>query len=468
MALVQSRNVPTIRLADEVGESWVARLARESGLTGEMMETPVIALGVTEASPLELVSAYTTFSGQGTAVEPRFVLRVEDADGKVLWEPETRRHEVLDPAVAYIMTDMLEDVVNLGTGRAVRGVGFRGAAAGKTGTTNDGADAWFIGFTPKIVGGVWIGFDTPTPIAARATGGSVAAPAWGRIMRRAEGWTGGSWTMPEGVVRLTIDPSTGHALESGCQPREGEASDELFLSGETPRTTCPARMGRRRFWLDRAVSWIGDLFEDRDEDSRRRAAERFDEERRERAGRQDRDDRRRITTSTASEREDGDDSFYRERFTEDADPRASARERPSVARTGERATRRWNETQEWIDDLADDIADDMSELRPEEARVLQWLESAAEKIESVGVRERDERQLREWLGEVRGSVESGRRAVRRVNEERVRQWIESVVERAAPNGNPDRETRRRIERDVRRSLRRAIEEGRVVAVPGMM
>jgi penicillin-binding protein 1A len=469
-ALVQSRNVPTIRLADDVGESRVARLARESGLKGEMMETPVIALGVTEASPLELVTAYTAFAGQGTAVEPRFVLRVEDADGKILWQPEVRTHQVLDPAVAYIMTDMMADAVDVGTGRAVRSVGFRGAVAGKTGTTNDGADAWFIGYTPKIVGGVWIGFDAPTPIAARATGGSVAAPAWGRIMRRAKGWTGGNWKAPDGVVRLTIDPSTGLALESGCQPREGEATEELFLRDETPRTTCPARSGRRRFWLDRAVSWIGDLFEDGEGQIRRRTTERFEEERLERAGRQERDDRRRVTTTTTTEgnRPDDGDDFYRERFTEDYDASAAEpRTRPSIARRGERASQRWTETQEWIDDLADDIADDMSELRPEEERVLDWIERAVDQLENAGVRERDERRLREWLGEVRGSVESSRRSMERANEARVRQWIETIVERAAPNGDVDDETRSRIERDVRRSLRRAIEEGRIAAVPGM-
>jgi penicillin-binding protein 1A len=468
-ALVQSRNVPTIRLADDVGESRVARFARESGLQGEMMETPVIALGVTEASPLELVTAYTAFAGQGTAVVPRFVLRVEDADGKVLWQPDVRSHKVLDPAVAYIMTDMMADAVNLGTGRGVRGVGFRGRAAGKTGTTNDGADAWFIGYTPKLVGGVWIGFDTPTPIAARATGGSVAAPAWGRIMRRANGWTGGSWTMPDGVVRLTIDPTTGLALESGCEPREGQPVQELYLRGETPRSACPSRAGRRGFWLDRAVSWIGDLFEDRAVDARRRTTERFEEERMERAGRQQRDDTRAPATITDADRGDDGDAFFRERFTEDR-PHGPSVERhrpPSITSTSRRATRRWTETQEWIDDLADDIADDMASLRPEEERVLEWIEGAVDRLEEAGVPQRDERRLREWMGGVRQSVEAGRRAARRANEERVRAWIETVIQRASPGEIPDEETRRRIERDVRSSIRRALEEGRVAGVPGL-
>ncbi len=468
-ALVHSRNVPTIRLADEVGESRVARFAHDAGLRGDMMETPVIALGVTEASPLELATAYTAFAGQGTAVEPRFLLRVEDADGKVLWQPEVQSHDVLDPAVAYIITDMLADAVNTGTGRGVRSVGFRGRAAGKTGTTNDGADVWFVGYTPKLVGSVWIGFDTPAAIATRATGGSVAAPAWGRIMRRADGWTGGSWDVPGGVVRLVIDPTTGLALEPGCEPREGEAIEELYLSDETPRSSCPARIGRRRFWLDRAVTWIGGLFDDHVADARRRSNERFEEERRARTGRQESAERSGAETSTGERRDRNDDAFFRERFTEEGNrisvPRPSTS--PSIAARGRRTTQRWAETQEWIDDLADDIADDIASLQPQEEQVLEWLEGAVEQLEEAGVGRGEEERLHEWMDEVRRSVEAGRQAARRANEEQVRNWIESVIRRAAPDGLLDDDSRRRIERDVRRSIDRAIAEGRIAAVPGM-
>src|SRR5690606_35547491 len=183
-ALVHSRNVPAVRLAEAVGPAEVAELARRAGFRGELRRTPMLALGIAEATPLELTSAYTAFAGDGRAVTPRFVLRVEDADGRVLWEPEVARREVMDTGVAQEMTRLLTGVVEEGTGRAVRGVGYRGPAAGKTGTTDDWTDAWFVGYTTHRVAGVWIGFDRPRPIATRATGGTAPAAAWGAIMRR--------------------------------------------------------------------------------------------------------------------------------------------------------------------------------------------------------------------------------------------------------------------------------------------
>ena len=183
-ALVYSRNVPAVRLAEAVGPDEVAELARRAGLRGELRRTPMLALGIAEATPLELTSAYTAFAGDGHAVAPRFVLRVEDADGRVLWEPEVARREVMDADVARQMTGLLTGVVDEGTGRAVRSAGYRGPAAGKTGTTDDWTDAWFVGYTTRRVAGIWIGFDRPRPIAARATGGTAPAAAWGAIMRR--------------------------------------------------------------------------------------------------------------------------------------------------------------------------------------------------------------------------------------------------------------------------------------------
>ena len=196
-ALVLSRNVPTVRLAEAVGVKDVARVARESGLSGDMPGTPVIALGVTEASPLELAAAYAVFINSGETTSPRLITRVETPDGEVLWDPESpRRKRVFHPDVAQGITTLLRDAVDHGTGRAVRSAGYRGPAAGKTGTTNDGADAWFVGYTPGLVAAVWVGFDRARPIAQRVSGGTVAAEIWGRTMRRiANG--GGGW--PERV-----------------------------------------------------------------------------------------------------------------------------------------------------------------------------------------------------------------------------------------------------------------------------
>ena len=126
-----------------------------------------MALGTVAVSPVELAAAYTAFAGLGEGVRPRFVVRVDAEDGRVLWQADQpeRRH-VLDAAVAYVITDALQDVLTRGTGTAVRESGFKAPAAGKTGTTNDGADTWFVGYTPEIVASVWMGFDRTRPSSA--------------------------------------------------------------------------------------------------------------------------------------------------------------------------------------------------------------------------------------------------------------------------------------------------------------
>jgi 1A family penicillin-binding protein len=248
-ALVRSRNVPTVRLASAVGIEDVARTARAAGVNAPMDVTPALALGTVAMSPLQLATAYTTFATLGRTAEPRFVLRVEDQDGRVLWQPAVRPPtQGLDPAVAYIVTDILRDAVNYGTGAGVRAAGFRGVAAGKTGTTNNATDAWFVGYTPDLVGAVWIGYDQPSPLGGAATGGGFAAPVWGRIMRQvyAQRPAPRAWQAPANVVEYRIDPYTGLVLQDGCEPRGMAAGSEIFIAGAVPATACPYR----DFWSD--------------------------------------------------------------------------------------------------------------------------------------------------------------------------------------------------------------------------
>jgi membrane peptidoglycan carboxypeptidase len=203
-ALVMSRNVPTVRLAEAVGVDDVVRMARASGLRGDIPESPVIALGVTEASPLELTTAYAVFANGGESITPRLITRVTTRDGKVVWAPDqTRRRRVIEGEVARGITELLRDAVDYGTGRAVRSAGYRGPAAGKTGTTNDGTDAWFVGYTPRLVASVWVGFDRARPIAARVSGGTVAAEIWGRAMRRID-TRGADW--PDRIEAPRFEP----------------------------------------------------------------------------------------------------------------------------------------------------------------------------------------------------------------------------------------------------------------------
>lgn len=255
-ALVRSQNIPAIRLAAATGESEVVDLARRAGIRGEVPESPVLALGVTAVSPVELAVAFSGFAGQGVRSSPRFVRRVEDREGNVLWSSRPERTRVMDPGVAYILTDMLRDVVDRGTGAAVRRQGYWGPAAGKTGTTSDNTDVWFVGYTPVTVGAVWVGFDDVRSLPYSATGGAIAAPVWGRVFARIGGGRPAWPDRPPGVVARAVDGGTGRLLEEGCYSYGG-IRRELFLEGTEPPTTCP-RHPRRGF--GRLSDFFRDLF----------------------------------------------------------------------------------------------------------------------------------------------------------------------------------------------------------------
>ncbi|HEX7090586.1 MAG TPA: PBP1A family penicillin-binding protein [Longimicrobiales bacterium] len=247
-ALVHSRNIPTVRLAERVGIDRVIDVARRLGLTGPIPAVPSIALGSAEVSLLEMVAAYAAFATLGERPEPRLARSVEDRDGRVIWSREPRIERVLDPAVAFLITDLLRDVVDRGTGTAVRAAGFRGPAAGKTGTTNGATDVWFLGYTPRQAAGVWIGFDAPRRIVRGATGGRLAAPVWGRIMRRIA-VPADAWRPPPGIVVRWVD-ETGRVIPPGCNPYGG-VRREYFLAGTAPRGRCHG-WAPPAFWPDSA------------------------------------------------------------------------------------------------------------------------------------------------------------------------------------------------------------------------
>ena len=243
-ALVRSKNVPTIRLAESVGYEHVVETAEKLGIQGPISTRPSMPLGTVVVSPLELAGAYMVFSTLGEASPPRLVRRVEAPDKEVLWEAEDEVPEhVLDPGIAFLVTDALREALERGTGTAVRSSGFRGPSAGKTGTTNDGTDAWFVGFTPEVVAAVWIGFDQPRPIMSQATGGRLAAPVWARMMTRYYSGRPRSspWRPPPDVFEASVDPATGLVLAEGCQPQSGPAYREYFLRGMSPSSVCPSR-----------------------------------------------------------------------------------------------------------------------------------------------------------------------------------------------------------------------------------
>ncbi len=278
-ALVESRNVPTVRLADAVGLDNVKQTAQRAGLTGEMPPHPAMPLGTVASNPLELAHAYTVFPGLGVQPEPRYITSVVNEDGDTLWSISTVRNGgALDPRVAYVVTDMLRDAVDYGTGSAVRSVGFYGASAGKTGTTNEGTDAWFVGYTPDLVGAVWIGFDQQRAITGNASGGRLAAPIWGRIMRRvyANRPDPGDFVVPAGIMHRMVDPESGLVLEDGCWPRSEEPVREVFLEGSQPQTICPHYGNGLSGWIADVLRRLGGGREDEidsSEETNRRADE---------------------------------------------------------------------------------------------------------------------------------------------------------------------------------------------------
>ena len=236
-ALMRSANAATVRLSQAVGAKRVASLAHRSGIQSRMDPVPALALGAMEVTPLELVAAYAPFANGGLRVEPSIVNRIEAADGTVLWRASSpRRDQVLDRAEAFQITSMLQSVVDGGTGRVVRNMGIRGLVAGKTGTTNNGADVWFIGYTPTLVAGFWFGYDSPRAIASNASGGRLAAPAWAMFYR--DGWREtsppGTWTAPAELQQRTIDASNGELANEWCP----DTHREWFKAGTEPTVLC--------------------------------------------------------------------------------------------------------------------------------------------------------------------------------------------------------------------------------------
>jgi penicillin-binding protein 1A len=261
-AMRLSSNRAAVALGERVGVGNVVRTARSMGITTTMHEYPSTLLGAAEVVPLEMVGAFTAFANNGVHVMPRLIHRVEDANGRVIWEAPVMRQQVLSPEVAFLTTNLMEDVVNRGTASRVRSVGlpYNIPAAGKTGTTNDAADAWFVGYTPDVTAGVWVGFDRPQRITVGGGGGSIAAPVWGRVMTdyyRGRPAPAG-WIPPAGLVSVTINRESGELATASC-PEEQRAV-EWFLPGTEPRRYChlhpePGIEG----WVRRGIRQIGEL-----------------------------------------------------------------------------------------------------------------------------------------------------------------------------------------------------------------
>jgi 1A family penicillin-binding protein len=273
--LYTSTNMIAIKLGwEEVGIETVAQTARRMGIRTEIERFPSTTIGAAEVIPLEMAEAYSAYPNMGTKVVPLPILRVEDANGRVVWEPQPERTQVLDSLATRIVVSMLEDVVRRGTAyTAVRvraGLPREVPAAGKTGTTNDGTDVWFTGFTPNLLATVWFGMDTPQPIfdlapgVTVATGGALAAPVWGSFMRRvylgveADEESGieeqpalvpipQRWPIPDGLNTVLVDRKTGKLASRWCP--EEDRYPEYYIPGTEPTELCDR--SNRRFRIPR-------------------------------------------------------------------------------------------------------------------------------------------------------------------------------------------------------------------------
>jgi penicillin-binding protein 1B len=256
-ALVYSLNVATVKVAQEVGFNRVLQLTQRLGLDSDIKATPAMALGAYELTPLEVAAGYTAFANYGTRCEPVSLKRVVNADNSLLQENAFHRRQVLDSRVAYLVTNILEDVLNRGTGAGVRTRGFRAPAAGKTGTSHDG---WFVGYTTNLLCVVWVGFDDSRELGL--SGASSAGPIWAEFMKKAVLLPGFANTQeferPEGVVSVAIDPDTRQLASPECPVTR----EEVFIAGTEPTQSCTLHTNNAIGKIP-PISWLRRLFRHR-------------------------------------------------------------------------------------------------------------------------------------------------------------------------------------------------------------
>ncbi len=233
-ALAYSRNVVTVKLVEAMGVNRVIDFARTLGLQGEMPKDLTISLGSMSVTPLELASCFNVFASGGMKVKPISIKYIIDSKGRVLESNEPETEEVISPQTAFLITSMMEDVVKYGTGWKAKALGM--PVAGKTGTTNEYRDAWFVGYTTDLVSAVWVGFDDMRPLGPLETGARAASPIWVSFMKAAEKGEPQEFSTPEeGIVSCYIDPTTGLLSRD-----EATGIKEYFKKGTEPKQFAPS------------------------------------------------------------------------------------------------------------------------------------------------------------------------------------------------------------------------------------
>jgi penicillin-binding protein 1B len=232
-ALAHSINIPAVKVAEMVGYDTVVNLAKNAGMNLNLHATPSVALGAYEVTPMEVAGAYTIFSNEGVYVKPSFISMVRARNNTTIYKNKPDSHKVLDPRVAYLMVNLLEEVMRTGTAGQVRARGFRVPAAGKTGTSHDG---WFAGFTSELLCIVWVGFDDNRELDLE--GAKSALPIWTEFMKRAldykEYHDTKPFEAPDGIVTIDIDPLSGQPATAACPT----SRPEVFIAGTQPLESC--------------------------------------------------------------------------------------------------------------------------------------------------------------------------------------------------------------------------------------
>jgi membrane carboxypeptidase/penicillin-binding protein len=245
-ALTVSSNRAAARVMQLVGITTTQTYARRLGISSPLPAVPSLALGTGEVTLLDLTSAYGAFANGGVIAPHTLVTRVEDRNGNILWQSGLDRlpYRAIRPGTAYLISSIMADVMNRGTGSRARTEGFKLPAAGKTGTTDDYGDAWFVGYTPHLVAGVWFGHDEKKKIMNRGFAGTVAVPAWARFMKKATEGSSPDWfRMPPDVERIAVCRKSGMRAAGDCKldvSEDGRLNvyEDYYLMGTGPYETC--------------------------------------------------------------------------------------------------------------------------------------------------------------------------------------------------------------------------------------
>ena len=240
-ALSRSVNTPTAKLYLDFGLAPVLENVRKLGFTTPLPRVPALFLGAGEVTLREVVAAYSSFANHGVYVKQHLITRVESAQGEILYQVRIEQREALEPAEAYMMTNLLETALREGTGVSARWRGFTKSGAGKTGTTNESTNAWFCGFTPSFCGGIWVGFDQALPMGKGATGARMALPIWANFMGKITDQKGDEpFIRPPGIIEETVCLRSGMLATSGCD----SIASEIFLPDNFTQDICDLHGGQ--------------------------------------------------------------------------------------------------------------------------------------------------------------------------------------------------------------------------------